>query len=149
MSCLQASQPVAGQKQFRGSGFSGVFGGLDGWNEDTTVQRSLLWGQLQFLRHLGQDFYRVRPIHKHTFFYVTYSMCADYRKTPVSKGVLLKQNVYAVEQKANISTSYWCLEGTNLQHVSGLSWPEMITSQSYKCKLTVRAFFFFFLTRVK
>lgn len=50
----QAGQLAAGPQQLGGP-LGGNGGRLDGWNENSALQRGLLGGQLQLLRHPGQD----------------------------------------------------------------------------------------------
>lgn len=81
---FQACQLVAGQKQLR-SPLSWDSGWLDGWNENFALQGGLLWGQLQLLRHPGQDLHWVRQPQTHTVSYPAYS-CQECLQVPSTRG---------------------------------------------------------------
>lgn len=80
----QACQLVAGQKQLR-SPLCRDSGWLDGWNENFALQGGLLWGQLQLLRHPGQDLHWVRQPQTHTVSYPAYS-CQECLQVPSTRG---------------------------------------------------------------
>lgn len=83
VSC-QTSQPAAGQEHFRGD-ICGDSGRLDGRHENLALQGGLLRGQLQLLRHLGQDLHWVRqPQTAHTVSSPAYSRqeCLRVYSTP-------------------------------------------------------------------